>query len=161
MSRSTGSRVWLWVGVGCAALVILAVIAVGVFVANLFRNPEVRSLIGEMTSLDKAEQFVPVIRDAIKKHTAEKGEFPENLEALSPYLAPEEMKAATEVFTYERPEADAPDDQVILQSRKFKMPGGGEAQIIIQKDLQGYIITKSPLEPEVSGWTKPNAPSEG
>ncbi|MEW5884816.1 MAG: hypothetical protein AB1725_11400 [Armatimonadota bacterium] len=160
MNRSAGTKVWLWVGVGCAVLLILGLVVVGVIVANFVRNPEVRSFVSEMSEMERAENLAPVLQDALEKYTTENGDFPPNLEALAPYLSEEEMRATTKAFTYSKPGPDAPDDQVILQSREFNLPGGGEMRIVIQKDLKSYGLTKSPLEPDFSGWNNRSKPSE-
>jgi len=152
VNRSAGTKVWLWVGVGCAVLLILGLVAIGVIVANVVRNPEVRSFVSEMSEMEKVESLAPVLRDALEKYITENSDFPPNLEALAPYLSEEEMRATTEAFTYSKPAPDAHDDEVILQSRKFNLPGGGEMQIVFQKDLKAYSLTKSPLEPDFSGW---------
>jgi len=160
VNRSAGTKAWLWVGVGCAVILILGVVAVGVFVANLVRNPEVKSFVSEMSEMGKVGRLTPTLLEAMKKYTAEKSDFPPNLEALAPYLTQEAMKTTIEAFTYAKPAPDAPDDQVILRSRTFRVPGGGEMQIIVQKDLNAYSLTKSPLKPDLSRRTKPSEPAE-
>lgn len=161
MNRSAGTKVWLWVGVGCAVVLILGLVVVGVIAANFVRNPEVRSFVSEISEMDRAEKLALILQDTLVKYTTESGDFPPNLEALAPFLSEEEMRATTEVFTYTRPGPDAPDDQVMLQSRKFILPGGGEMRIVIQKDLKSYSLTKSPLRPDFSGWNNRSKPSEG
>lgn len=160
MSRTASSRVWLWVGVGCAVILVLGVIAVGVTISNVLRNPEVKSFVSSLSEMEKLERLAPVVKEAMEKYRAEKRDFPPNLEALAPYLSEEEMKSLKEGFTYSKPAPDAPSEQVILRSREFAMPGGGEMQIVIQKDLKAFSLTKSPLEPDFSGWTRPSRASE-
>jgi hypothetical protein len=160
VSRAASSRVWLWVGVGCAATLILGVIVVGVILSNVLRNPEVKSFVSSLSEMERLERLAPVVKEAMEKYRAENRDFPPNLEALAPYISEEEMKALNEGFTYSKPEPDAPGDQVILRSREFAMPGGGEMQIVIQKDLEAFSVTKSPLKPDFSGWTRPSRASE-
>lgn len=150
MNRSASSRAWLWVGIGCGGLLIIGVVVLGAVVANFLRNPEVRSFVSDLSEMEAAERLAPVVTEAMKKYKAQNDAFPENLDALVPYLSPEAMKAARTAFTYAPSQPDASDEQPILVSRKFKMPGGGETQIVIQKDLKAYSLTKAPLEPHFS-----------
>lgn len=141
-------------------ILILGVIALGVTISNVLKNPEVKSFVGSLSEMERLQRLAPVVKAAMEKYRAEKRDFPPNLQALAPYLSQEEMKALDEGFTYSKPAPDAPSDQVILRSRKFTVPGGGEMEIVIQNDLKAFSVTKSPLEPNFSGWTRPSKPSE-
>lgn len=139
------SRTGLYIAIIVVALVVIGGIVMLALVVRFLNSEGGKSLREMISTTEKATNVLPPVLDALETYQRTKGDFPDNLDALSAYGAPEgALREVKAMMQYTKPAKDAPPDTVIMQSPVSSFMDG-HMRIQVTKDLQVVQVTISPL----------------
>lgn len=142
------ANVWVIVAIAVVALFVVGLIVIVISVARMMGSPQGKEFLQGMTEMQRVERVLPELTGAFEKYRAENQKDPPDLAALQSSLPEGAYEEITALFQYSPPPPDAAPETVILRTRSWRMPGGGEMQVVVQKDLQAYTVTKAPIQSE-------------
>jgi hypothetical protein len=135
---SKSSSPWLWIGIGCLVVGVLAIIAISICVYALLRNPDFKrsmsAMTQEMPRMQQCQQQLTSIGQALDRYAADHGgQYPNTLTELVPRY----MKDASafvcpsappgEQYTYKKPDRSAPGSTPVIECDRH------EAGIVVMK----------------------------
>jgi hypothetical protein len=137
---------WIWVSLGCIGIVaILGVIAI-VATRNFLASEDGKNLMAGIQRSESLARSLPITAAGFEKYIGEKGDFPPNLDAMKGYIDDATLQKIKTEMAYTKPAKDAPAETTILTTGTKGFMQGSSMEIVMQKDLKFYQVTKQPLE---------------
>lgn len=146
MSKTSGSRIALYVILAIVAIILLGGIILTAFVYRFLKSPEGKGFTSTIGKLSEIEMAAPQLIDATERYVNEKGDFPNSIDDLADYLPPKVVEVAKTSFTYTKPSKDDPPDTIIFTTADMPMLMGAVVRIEITKDLNARQVQTMPLE---------------
>jgi hypothetical protein len=137
---------WVWVSLGCITIVAVLGIIMIVTAANFLKSPEGKKMMAGIDRTQNLARTLPEVAAGFEKYAGEKGDFPQDLDGLKGYVSDTTLDKVKKEMKYTKPAKDAPAETVILTTGSIDFMREAKQEIVLQKNLEFYQITKSPLE---------------
>jgi hypothetical protein len=137
---------WLWVSLGCITIVAVLGIIMIVTAANFLKSPEGKKMMAGIDRTQDLARVLPDVASGFEKHNAEKGDFPKDLDGLKGYVTETTLQKIKDEMKYTKPAKDAPPTTVVLTTGSVDFMRNTTQEIVLQKNLEYFQLTKAPLE---------------
>ena len=137
---------WVWVSLGCITIVAVLGIIMIVTAANFLKSPEGKKMMAGIDRTQDLARVLPEIASGFEKHNQEKGDFPNDIDGLKGYVSDATLAKIKQEMKYTKPAKDAPPTTVVLTTGSVDFMRNATQEIVLQKDMQYFQITKSPLD---------------
>jgi hypothetical protein len=138
------SNPWMWIGITCLVVGFLAIVAIGICVYSVLRNPDVRKTFTaaaqEGPRMETCERQLTDIGQALKRYADDHdGAFPDKLDDLVPkymkdkseFVCPSADGAGE--YTYHKPQPSDPGSTVVIECNRHNM-GMVTMRLTLDKD---------------------------
>jgi hypothetical protein len=137
---------WIWVSLGCIGIVAILGVILIVATRNFLSSDEGKQFMAGMDRTQDYKEVLPIVASGMQKYVTEKGDFPENLDALSGYVESVTLAKVKKEMKYTKPAKDAPAETVVLTTGEHNLIKGSTQEIVLTKDFQMRQRMDTPLE---------------